>query len=213
MAAIVTDQFRILNASNFVDNVTDSNNSYYVFVGLSNPTTSGFGRKTDFNTDTPSPTDNINYMNFVGDNMSFGKKVTSDNVRRLVRKISWSRGTKYEMYRHDYNLNNTSPITGSARLYDSNYYVMNSDFKVYVCIDNGSSGINTTGNASLDEPTFTDLEPSKAGTSGDGYQWKYLFTVSPSDIIKFDSTDFISVSNAPFLRSNSSLSPLILPIN
>ena len=195
MAAIVTDQFRILNASNFVDNVTDSNNSYYVFVGLSNPTTSGFGRKTDFNTDTPSPTDNINYMNFVGDNMSFGKKVTSDNVRRLVRKISWVRGTKYEMYRHDYNLNNTSPITGSARLYDSNYYVMNSDFKVYICIDNGSSGINTTGNASLDEPTFTDLEPSKAGTSGDGYQWKYLFTVSPSDIIKFDSTDFISVSN------------------
>ena len=195
MAAIVTDQFRILNASNFVDNVTDSNNSYYVFVGLSNPTTSGFGRKTDFNTDTPSPTDNINYMNFVGDNMSFGKKVTSDNVRRLVRKISWARGTKYEMYRHDYNLNNTSPITGSARLYDANYYVMNSDFKVYVCIDNGSSGINTTGNASLDEPTFTDLEPSKAGTSGDGYQWKYLFTVSPSDIIKFDSTDFISVSN------------------
>ena len=85
MAAIVTDQFRILNASNFVDNVTVSNNSYYVFFGLSNPTTSGFGRKTDFNTETPSPTDNINYMNFVGDNMSFGKKVTSDNVRRLVR--------------------------------------------------------------------------------------------------------------------------------
>ena len=72
---------------------------------------------------------------------------------------------------------------------------MNSDFKVYICIDNGSSGINTTGNSSLDEPTFTDLEPSKAGTSGDGYLWKYLFTVSPSDIIKFDSTDFISVSN------------------
>ena len=195
MAAIVTDQFRILNASNFVDNVTDSNNSYYVFVGLSNPTTSGFGRKTDFNTDTPSPTDNIDYINFVGDNMSFGKKVTSDNVRRLVRKISWSRGTKYEMYRHDYKLENRSPNTGSARLYDANYYVMNSDFKVYICIDNGSSGINTTGNASLDEPTFTDLEPSKAGTSGDGYQWKYLFTVSPSDIIKFDSTDFISLSN------------------
>ena len=197
MAAIVTDQFRILNASNFVDNVTDSNNSYYVFVGLSNPTTSGFGRATDWNeaNKTPSPTDNFNYMNFVGDNMSFGKKITSDNIRRLVRKISWSRGTKYEMYRHDYGQGNESPITGSSRLYDANYYIMNSDFKVYICIDNGSSGINTTGNASLDEPTFTDLEPSKAGTSGDGYQWKYLFTVSPSDIIKFDSTDFISLNN------------------
>ena len=39
------------------------------------------------------------------------------------------------------------------------------------------------------------MEPSRAGSSGDGYLWKYLFTVTPSDIIKFDSTDFISVSN------------------
>ncbi|GIS08937.1 MAG: hypothetical protein CM15mP113_0670 [Pseudomonadota bacterium] len=72
---------------------------------------------------------------------------------------------------------------------------MNSDFKVYICIDNGSSGINPLGNVSQDEPTFTDLEPSKAGNSGDGYKWKYLFTVSPSDIIKFDSTEFITVPN------------------
>jgi hypothetical protein len=80
-------------------------------------------------------------------------------------------------------------------LYDSNYYVINSEYKVYICIDNGSSGINTTGNASQDEPTFTDLEPSKAGESGDGYVWKYLFSVSPSDIIKFDSTEYISLPN------------------
>ena len=195
MAAIVTDQFRILNASNFVDSVTSTSNSYYVFVGLSNPTTSGFGRVSNWDTNTPVPTDNTNYQNFVSDNISFGRKVTSSNVRRLIRKIEWSKGTKYEMYRHDYSLTNPSPITNSSRLYDANYYVMNSEFKVYVCIDNGSSGINTTGNASLDEPTFTDLEPSKAGVSGDGYIWKYLFTVAPSDIIKFDSTDFIALDN------------------
>ena len=40
------------------------------------------------------------------------------------------------------------------------------------------------------------MEPSKAGNSGDGYLWKYLFTVSPSDIIKFDSTEFITVPNS-----------------
>ena len=43
MAAIVTDQFRILNAGNFVDSVTDTSNSYYVFVGLSNPAATGYG--------------------------------------------------------------------------------------------------------------------------------------------------------------------------
>ena len=97
------------------------------------------------------------------------------------------------MYRHDYSISNPSPITSSSRLYDSSYYVMNKNFDVYVCIDNGSSGISTTGNASQDEPLFTDLEPTRAGESGDGYIWKYLFTVPPSDIIKFDSTEYISV--------------------
>ena len=193
MAAIVTDQFRILNAGNFVDSVGSNSNSYYVFVGLSNPTASGFGRDSDWDTDTPTPTDNFNYENFVGDSMMYGKRVTSTNVRRLARKIEWARGTKYEMYRHDYSLTNLSPITRSSRLYDANYYVINSEYKVYICIDNGSSGINTSGNASLDEPTFTDLEPSKAGVSGDGYVWKYLFTITPSDIIKFDSTEYISL--------------------
>ena len=76
-------------------------------------------------------------------------------------------------------MTNLSPVTKSSRLYDSNYYVINSEYKVYVCIDNGSSGINTTGNASLDEPTFTDLEPTAAGVSGDGYVWKYLFQCFP----------------------------------
>ena len=41
MSAIVTDQFRILNANNFVESVENTNNSYYVFVGLANPTGSG----------------------------------------------------------------------------------------------------------------------------------------------------------------------------
>src|SRR6056300_757727 len=181
MAAIVTDQFRILNAGNFVESVGKDSNSYYVFVGLANPAASGYGRESDWDTDTPTPTDNFDYMNFVGDASLYGKKVTSANTKRLVRRIDWASGTKYEMYRHDYSISNLSPITKSSRLYDSNYYVINSEYKVYICIDNGSSGINTTGNASLDEPTFTDLEPSRAGVSGDGYTWKYLFTISPSD--------------------------------
>ena len=194
MAAIVTDQFRILNANNFVETVDDSTNSYYITLGLANPTLAvGFGRTTDWNTNTPSPTDNFNYVDHSGDTQIFGKKVTSANIRRLITRRDWTQGTRYEIYRHDYSVTNPSPVTNSTRLYASNYYVINKNFDVYVCIDNGSSGISSTGNASQDEPLFTDLEPSRAGESGDGYIWKYLFTVPPSDIIKFDSTEYISV--------------------
>ena len=199
MSAIVTDQFRILNANNFVESVENTNNSYYVFAGLSNPAGSGtlvgYGRSSDWNSNTPSPIDSFSYRSHTGDTMMFGKKVSSANIRRIIRRVDWVSGNRYEIYRDDYSASNPSPLTAANRLYDANYYVLNSDFKVYICIDNGSTGDNPLGNVSQDEPTFTDLEPSKAGNSGDGFVWKYLFTVSPSDIIKFDSTEFITVPN------------------
>ncbi|MGV2389700.1 MAG UNVERIFIED_CONTAM: hypothetical protein LVR29_19890 [Microcystis novacekii LVE1205-3] len=192
MSAFVTDQFRILNASTFIDEVQKSANSYYVFVGLSNPTTSGFGRDANWNSTPPNPIDNIDYSNHYESTALFGKKITSANIRRVVRKINWVSGQRYEMYRPDYSILSPSPITGAMRLYDANYYVINSDYRVYICVDNGSTGINTTGNASQVEPTFTDLEPSKLS---DGYTWKYLYTTSPSDIVKFDTTEYITIPN------------------
>ena len=117
MAAIVTDQFRILNANNFVETVESSSNAYYVFLGLSNPAAVthggpvGFGRTTTWDTDIPNPVDNIDNMNHIGDTMVFGKKVGSANIRRLVKKIEWTKGTRYEMYRHDLSLIHISEPT------------------------------------------------------------------------------------------------------
>jgi hypothetical protein len=166
-----------------------------VFLSLPNPSIVGYGRSSNWDDNTPSPVDNLDYLSHVKDTMIFGRKISQNDVRRLIRRVDWQQGTIYEMYRHDYSVSNPSPQTNSTRLYDANYYVINSDFKVYVCIDNGSDENNALGNFSQDEPTFVDLEPSRAGESGDGYIWKYLFTVSPSDIIKFDSIEYIPVPN------------------
>ena len=157
----------------------DANNSYYVFLGLSNPGETGspvgFGRTTtwgDTPSSPPSPVDNQQYLSHYRNTSLFGKKLNSSNVRRIVRKVSWTSNTRYDMYRHDYSGLNKSPNAQSARLYDCNYFVVNSDFKVYICLQNGSHGpieslgSNLNGNTSQDEPTFTDLEPSAAGTSG-----------------------------------------------
>jgi len=205
MSAIVTDQFRILNASNFVDSVESTNNSYYITVGLPNPTAVGFGRSTAWNTNPPAPVDNFSYVDHYADTVLYGKRITSANIRRIIRRIDWTVGSRYEMYRNDYSILNPSPLTNSSRLYDTNYYVMNSDYRVYICIANGSSGTNLKGNVSQDEPTFTDLEPSRAGDSGDGYIWKYLFTISPSDIVKFDSTEYITVPNGWLTSTDSQI--------
>ena len=195
MAALITDEFRLFNADNFLESVTNPDNSYYIFIGLPNPIGDGFGRSLDWNDDPLAPVDNFSYIRHTYDTMMYGRRITPGNIRRVIRRIDWVKGTRYEQYRDDYSVYNVSPNTGSTRLYDANYYVVNSDFRVYVCLSNGSSGANPKGNGSEDEPTFVDTEPSSAGSSGDGYVWKYLFTVSPSDVIKFDSTDYITLPN------------------
>jgi hypothetical protein len=161
MSAIITDQLRILNAKNFVSEVTASDNSYYAFIGLSNATE----YKSDWDVSPPAPKDNF----------------------------EWETGQIYDMYRHDISSSKVAGVSSATSLYSSNYYVVNEDLRVYICLDNGASPENNfTGNISLDQPTFIDLEPRSAGNSGDGYLWKYLYTIKPSEIIKFDSINFIT---------------------
>lgn len=193
MAAIITDQIRILNAKSFVAGINTSSNSFYTWIGLTNPT----DYKSNWNSSPPSPRDSFDQENDYWDTMTSMKKITSEDVMQVIPKRVWSSGTKYDMYRHDYTIDNLAPVSGSPTLYGAFYYVMNSDYRVYICLFNNSNPENGyQGSPSLDEPTFTDLEPRAAGSSGDGYIWKYLYTIKPSQAIKFDSTSYIPVPNA-----------------
>ena len=189
MAAIITDQIRILNAKNFVAGVSTSTNSYYTFVGLPNPTEI----QSDWDSDPPAPTDNFKSENEYWDTIIALKKITDSDVKQVVRKNTWASGTTYDYYRSDYSITNKPKHAQGASLYSANYFVVNSDYRVYICLQNGTDPENLEGKPSLDEPTFTDLEPKAAGTSGDGYIWKYLYTIKPAELIKFDSTDYMPV--------------------
>ena len=209
MSAIITDQLRILNAKEFVASVASTSNSYYAFVGLPNATEVS----STWDTDPPDPRDNFDEENNYWDTMIALKKINASDVKQVVRKVTWQSGITYDMYRHDIKAENPSKPSNAISLYDANYYVVNSDYRVYICLQNGTNPENPSGRASLDEPTFTDLEPREAGTSGDGYVWKYLYTISPSDIIKFDSTNFIPVpadwetsANNAAVRNNAATS-------
>ena len=189
MAAIITDQIRILNAKNFVAGVSSQTNSYYSFIGLPNPT----DIQSDWDTNPPSPRDSFDEENNYWDTMIALKKINASDIRQVVQKRFWSTGTTFDMYRHDYSRSNTAKVSGATNLYSASYYVLNSDYRVYICLQNGTDPDNLNGRPSLDEPLFTDLEPRAAGTGGDGYIWKYLYTIKPTDIIKFESTDFMPV--------------------
>ena len=209
MAAIITDQLRILNAKNFVSTATSSVNSYYSFVGLPNATS----YSSTWNANPPSPKDCFDQEDDYWDTMVALKKVTTSDIRRMCSKYTWTSGVTYDMYRGDISRTNIAKPSGATSLSASKYYIVNEDFKVYICLQNGTNPENVSGRPSLDQPTFTDLEPKAAGNSGDGYMWKYLYTIKPTEITKFDSTNFIpvpddwetSTENAP-VRDNASTS-------
>ena len=187
MSAIITDQIRILNAKNFISNVGVS--AYYSFIALPNPS----DYQSDWDVNPPSPKDNFDQENDYWDTMVALKKINSSDVRQVITKKFWSSGTIYDYYRHDYSRSNPAKISGATNLYSSTYYIINQDYQVYICLQNGTNPDTPDGKPSLDEPMFTDLEPRSAGSSGDGYIWKYLYTIKPSEVIKFETSDFIPV--------------------
>ena len=92
MPAIITDQIRVLNAENFVNGISTTTNSYYVFIGLPNATEIN----SDWNTNTPAPIDNFDDHDNIYDTLISAKKVNSSDVLQVIRKISWTTGTIYE---------------------------------------------------------------------------------------------------------------------
>ena len=135
MSAIITDQLRILNAKEFVASVASTSNSYYSFVGLPNATEVS---SKIWNTSPPDPRDNFDEENNYWDTMIALKKISDSDVKQVVKKTTWASGVTYDMYRHDIKANNPSKPSNAISLYEANYYVMNSDYKVYICLQNGT---------------------------------------------------------------------------
>jgi hypothetical protein len=62
---------------------------------------------------------------------------------------------------------------------------MNSAYAVYKCIENDGNTASTV------EPTSTS---NSIVTTGDGYKWKYMYSLTSAETLNFMSTDFIHVS-------------------
>jgi len=115
MAAIISDNLRILNAKNFLAGVSTSDNSYYAYVGLPNPT----DYDTSWETSPPSPMESFNQLNNFWDTAIAMKKISSDDIRRVVHKFPWVSGTTYDMYRNDITVLNVALPSNVVSLYDS----------------------------------------------------------------------------------------------
>ena len=116
MPAIITDQFRILNAETFSKSLTGigtTANYYYTFLGHPDPSNTDIGNygTNDWSTNPPEPKDSFEQEDSYHDSMLFLKRVTTNDVARVVPRIDWTSGITYDMYRNNYDVYNAAPQT------------------------------------------------------------------------------------------------------
>ena len=185
MAAIITEKFRQHNATQFFESFTEASAStYYLFVGKATAYTSATTGGSDSSPPTPSdsPSDTEFYA---WDSMLAAKNVTSSDVSFSIPRRNWANGTTYDMY--DDTVSSSSTATsGASNLYDSTFYFMTSDYRVYKVLDN-NGGTAYSGA----EPTSTSTGPFALG----GYVLKYMYQVTTSEAAKYLTSDFIPVSD------------------
>ena len=185
--ALVTDKFRIYAAESFRDTLL-TQNKVFMFVGRA---------KSWGSTDVPpagEPIDSFEYQSeSYADSVAF-KRVDISDTALVVPRVDWvdptqttgGVGRTYSMYKPDYAPTKTTS-NGATRLYDSNFYVMNSDFNVYKCLYNGQDPVYPRGRPSLVEPTGTSTTIIETGDSPGvySYRWKYMYTIDADNILKF----------------------------
>ena len=197
MTAIITNKFRIHNQEQFVESFSETTSNTY-YLGIGRPQAFATATRPDLRTENEgsdtsplTPVDSVQDEFYHFDDMLAAKKVTSSDVSICIPRRNWTTGTVYDYYRHDYGnrvTGGTSTQTansGATSLFDATFYVMSSTYNVYKCLDNNGNAASTV------EPTGTS---TSILSTGDGYKWKYMYTLSATQQSNFLSTDFMAVA-------------------
>jgi hypothetical protein len=195
MPAIITNKFRRHNAQQFVESFSETANTVY-YMGLGRPqafstSTRGDSRTDNEGTSPLTPVDSIQEEFYSFDDLLAAKRITTSDVSFAIPRRNWTTGTIYDYYRHDYGNRVTGGTTtqtansGATNLFDATFYVLNSANNVYKVLDNNGNAQSTV------EPTGTS---TSILTTGDGYKWKFMYSLSASQQVNFLSTDFMAVA-------------------
>lgn len=162
MSAIVHNNFRVDNANRLI-------------ASFATPTFLMLGKSSKWDTlDTvKDPDDTVDQYRFTWRNAIGCKKITPTDAKNCIQYREWATGTIYTQY-------DSADVDLLTKAF---YVVIPSTMSVYKCI------FNNFGAPSTSAPSGTSTATQ---TLADGYQWKYMFTVSNTDM-KFANTEFIPV--------------------
>ena len=120
----------------------------------------------------------------------FGNKVTEDNIRYMFYKNTWTSGTVYDDFDDTQDILTTNSVVTVSN--------SEGDYEVFKCLENNNGGPSTQ------QPSFTGIDATSYEQifTGDGYVWKYLFTVAAGDDVIFGTSDSLPLPYPSYGNAN-----------
>lgn len=181
--AILTINHYINEANSFITDIRNNRNGYYMFASASQPWTNSEGNNDDASilaaNNSVAQVEQSIYRDLL-----YGKLLKDEDVNHLAPRYNWTINTIYDVY--DQN---------DANLYSKQFFVVTDKYEVYKCIDN-----NNRANSYV-KPTLTT--PSGTFKTGDGYVWKYMYTIDSSSNTKFTTSGYIPVATNTAVQGNT----------
>ena len=169
--SVFSENLRVYNAEQFITSVSQSGPTNIYLT---------FGKPSPWPNDA-APTQansSVTVFNDVWKNMMGAKLITGNDIRHATIRNDWTANTSYAMYDH---------CECSLRLFNANvkFFVVTSDWNVYKCLSNNSGALSTV----MPTQTITN----SAVQESDGYVWKYMYTVSSEERLRFTTDSYIPV--------------------
>jgi hypothetical protein len=115
------------------------------------------------------------------DNMFAAKRITGNDVEHVIIKKTWSANTVYRAFDDTVDLTVLLSETDNVKA----MYVITDERNVYKCLSNNN------GNISIVEPSGDYGSANGTIVTADGYIWKYMYNIKPSN--KFSTDEYIPI--------------------
>lgn len=171
MSTIIKHGAHVSNAISFLKTFgLASNTDNYLYLATGKAAAWGDEENPDVPVDTIEEETNF-WTNVIG-----AKRVEPTNSVPVIPRIDWTTSTTYV----------TIDPTNS-NTYNSSFYVMNSEYRVYQCTIAG-------GGTSTQEPLLASEDGNGLIAAGDGYSWQYLYELAQSTIDNLLSTAWLPIN-------------------
>ena len=167
VTSVLKPGFQVSIARSLINEIYNQRSFFYYFLGKVEPW------EDEFN--PPDPINSAQEDVDTRDNLLYLRRIVPNDVSLVTYSNIWEPNLVYEMWDH------------TRALQDTNFFVLNSEFNVYKCLDNNNETVSTV------EPAGT---PLVAFNTSDGYLWKYMYNIPTFKRRKFSARSFIPVQRA-----------------